>query len=89
MPASSTPSTPADPADPAINGPAPLPAGTDTAKAREREEAALDNVEHGYDDPSGKAAGLSGQPDADTQGGPGANNDTGQPPAGVTRQALP
>lgn len=73
-----TPSRP--PADPAVNGPAPLPAGTDTAKAREQEEAALDNVEQGYNDRSGKAAGLSGQPDGDTQGGPGANNDAGRAP---------
>ncbi|WP_298014311.1 hypothetical protein [uncultured Aquabacterium sp.] len=77
MPASPTPPSPADPA---ITGPAPLPPGTDTAKARQREEAALDNVEQGYDDPSGKAGSLSGQPDGDTQGGPGANNDAGHAP---------
>ena len=81
-PVSPSPSTDAaHAADPAIQGPAPLPAGTDTDKARQQEAAALDNVRSDYDDRTRKAGRLSARPDGDTQGGPGANNDAAVVPA--------
>lgn len=74
------PRPPAPSTDPAVQGPAPLPAGTDPDKAREQEQAALDNVRQGLDDATDRAGVISGQPDGDTQGGPGANNDAAQRP---------
>lgn len=82
--ASPSSSASAQQADPATQGPAPLPAGTDIEKARERAETAVDNVRADYDAAPSKAAPLSGRPDGDTQGGPGANNDAAQPPANPT-----
>ncbi|HIV70212.1 MAG TPA: hypothetical protein H9903_04700 [Candidatus Aquabacterium excrementipullorum] len=42
-------------------------------------DTAQENVSEGYG-ASGKAGIISGQPDGDTQGGPGANNDQGRAP---------